>query len=431
MSSASATASRSPGFGSKAFSIAQRVGRSLMLPIAVLPAAAILLRLGQADLLGADGLGWIRIAEIVGNAGGVLFDNLPLIFAVGVAIGFARKADGSTAFAAVVGYLVFANVLKAFGPMVKVDPACTATTCAMQHSPPDVGVLGGIVIGITTALLWQRFHRTKLVPWLAFFGGRRFVPIVTAVSAILLGVAFGVAWPPIGDALARFATWLYDHGPIGAGIFGTANRSLIPVGLHHVLNSFLWFQAGDCTNAAGTTLHGDLTCFLNAKDRGPDVGIFMAGFFPIMMFALPAACFAMIHEAKTNQRKAAAGLLISAALTSFVTGITEPIEYAFLFVAPLLFAVHAVLTGVSMALAAAFGIRDGFGFSAGLIDYVLNYNIATKPLLIIAMGLVYAVVYYVLFRFLIRRFNLATPGREPEDSEPGAEGAEAGAGARV
>jgi PTS system N-acetylglucosamine-specific IIC component len=431
MSTASATAARSPGFGSKAFSIAQRVGRSLMLPIAVLPAAAILLRLGQADLLGTDGLGWTRIAEIIGNAGGVLFDNLPLIFAVGVAIGFAKKADGSTAFAAVVGYLVFQNVLKAFGPMVKVDPACTVATCATQHSPPNVGVLGGIVVGITTALLWQRFHRIKLVPWLAFFGGRRFVPIITAVSAILLGVAFGVIWPPIGDALARFATWLYNHGPIGAGIFGATNRALIPVGLHHVLNSFLWFQAGDCTNAAGTTLHGDLTCFLNAKNRGPDVGIFMAGFFPIMMFALPAACFAMIHEAKTNQRKAAAGLLISAALTSFVTGITEPIEYAFLFVAPLLFAVHAVLTGVSMALAAAFGIRDGFGFSAGLIDYVLNFNIATKPLLLLVIGAVYAAVYYFLFRFLIRRFNLATPGREPEDSTDSEVGTEVGARARV
>lgn len=437
MSSVSATAGSSgprSSMGSRAFSVAQRIGRSLMLPIAVLPAAAILLRLGQADLLGADGLGWTRIAEIVGNAGGVLFDNLPLIFAVGVAIGFAKKSDGSTAFAAVVGYLVFGNVLKAFGPMVKIDPACTAATCGMQHSPPNVGVLGGIVVGITAALLWQRFSRVKLVPWLAFFGGRRFVPIITAVAAIVLGVLFGVLWPPIGDALNRFATWLYAHGPIGAGLFGAVNRALIPVGLHHVLNSFLWFQAGDCTNGAGATLHGDLTCFLNAKNRGPDVGIFMAGFFPIMMFALPAACFAMIHEAKTDQRKAAAGLLISAALTSFVTGITEPIEYAFLFVAPLLFAVHAVLTGVSMALTAALGVRDGFGFSAGLIDYLLNFNIATKPLLILAIGAVYAAVYYFLFRFLIRKFNLATPGRESDEADAlGSVDADAGvtAGART
>lgn len=430
MTAVSATATGSPGIGGKAFSIAQRIGRSLMLPIAVLPAASILLRLGQADLLGADGLGWTRVAEIIGNAGGVLFDNLPLIFAVGVAIGFAKKADGSTAFAAVVGYLVFGNVLKAFGPMVKVDPACTAATCGTQHASPNVGVLGGIVVGITAALLWQRFHRIKLVPWLAFFGGRRFVPIITAVSALALGVLFGVIWPPIGDGLARFATWLYAHGPIGAGVFGVTNRALIPLGLHHVLNSFLWFQAGDCTNAAGAALHGDLTCFLNAKNRGPDVGIFMTGFFPIMMFALPAACLAMIHEAKTDQRKAAAGLLISAALTSFVTGITEPIEYAFLFVAPLLFAVHAVLTGVSMALTAALGLRDGFGFSAGLIDYVLNFNIATKPLLILVIGAVYAAVYYFLFRFLIRRFDLPTPGRErvEEDvAEMGLGGTEAGA----
>ena len=406
-----------PSRRGRAFSVLQKIGRSLMLPIAVLPAAAILLRLGQADLLGADGLGWTRVAEIVGNAGNALFTNLPMIFAVGVAIGFAKKSDGSTALAAVVGYLVFSNVLKAFGPTTLVDPACVGEACAMQRSSPDPKVFGGIVIGITAGMLWQRFHRLKLVPWLAFFGGRRFVPIITAVAAIGWGVVFGLVWPPLGALLSDFAAWLYASGPIGAGIFGAANRALIPMGLHHVLNSFVWFQAGDCTNAAGQALNGDLTCFFNAEDRAPNVGIFMTGFFPIMMFALPAACLAMIHEARTTERKATAGLLISAALTSLITGVTEPIEFSFMFLAPLLFALHAVLTGVSMALTAALGIRDGFGFSAGLIDYVLNFNIAEKPLLILPIGLAYAALYYVMFRVLIRRFDLPTPGRERTEED--------------
>jgi len=406
-----------PSRRGQAFSVLQKIGRSLMLPIAVLPAAAILLRLGQADLLGADGLGWTRVAEIVGNAGDALFTNLPMIFAVGVAIGFAKKSDGSTALAAVVGYLVFSNVLKAFGPMELVDPACVGEACAMARTSPDPKVFGGIVIGITAALLWQRFHRIKLVPWLAFFGGRRFVPIITAVAAIGWGVVFGLVWPPLGQLLSDFGNWLYATGPIGAGLFGATNRALIPMGLHHVLNSVVWFQVGDCTNAAGEALNGDLTCFFNAEDRGANVGIFMTGFFPIMMFALPAACLAMIHEARTTERKATAGLLISAALTSLITGVTEPIEFSFMFLAPMLYALHAVLTGVSMALTAALGIRDGFGFSAGLIDYVLNFNIAEKPLLILPIGVAYAALYYVMFRFLIRRFDLPTPGRERSEED--------------
>jgi PTS system N-acetylglucosamine-specific IIC component len=411
------TAEGSRRWGSGFFAILQRIGRSLMLPIAVLPAAALLLRLGQDDLLGADGLGWTRPAEVVGNAGAALFDNLPLLFAVGVAVGFARRADGSTAVAALVGYLVFSNVLEAFGPMVPVDPACQGAACELERDAPNVGVLGGIVIGLVAAVLWQRYYRTKLPPWLAFFGGRRFVPIITAFAALGIGIVFGIIWPPIGEALGNFAEWLYGLGPVGAGVYGAANRALIPIGMHHFLNSFIWFQAGECTNAAGEAFNGDLTCFFNAEPRGPDIGIFMAGFFPIMMFALPAAALAMVHEARTAERKAAAGLLLSAGLTSFVTGVTEPLEFAFLFVAPLLFAAHAVLTGLSMAITAALGVRDGFGFSAGLIDYLLNFNIATRPLLIIPIGLAYAVVYYFLFRMLIRRFDLATPGRERTEEE--------------
>ncbi len=213
MSTAAASTTGSPSLGSQTFLILQRIGRSLMTPIAVLPAAAILLRLGQADLLGKDGLGWSRVAEVVGNAGNALFANLALIFAIGVAYGFARKADGSTALAGLVGYLVFAEVLKAFGPLVKVDAACTGGACAMQRAAPDVGVFGGIIIGITAALLWQRYYRIKLVPWLAFFGGRRFVPILMALAGIAWGVFFGVLWPPIGDGLNNFANWLSTTAP--------------------------------------------------------------------------------------------------------------------------------------------------------------------------------------------------------------------------
>jgi len=392
----------------RALAVLQRVGRSLMMPIAVLPAAAILLRLGQDDMLGKDGLGehahWLlNVAAALGAAGGAVFDNLALIFAVGVAIGFARRADGSTALAALVGYLVFNGVYTALTK--------TETSKAVP------GVLGGITIGLTAAVLWQRYHRVKLVPWLAFFGGRRFVPIVMAVVGLLLGVLFRLVWPWVGDhVLTPIGDWSADNGAAGAGVYGVVNRALLPFGLHHVVNSLLWFTIGDCTNAAGAVQHGDLTCYFAGKDG---TGTFMAGFFPVMMFGLPAAAIAMWHEARPDRRTLIGGIMISAAITSLVTGVTEPIEFAFLFVAPLLFAVHALLTGVSLALAAALNVKIGFGFSAGLIDYLLNFGKSNthNPLLVIVIGAVYAVVYYLLFRFLIRRFNIMTPGREPDTDE--------------
>jgi N-acetylglucosamine PTS system EIICBA or EIICB component len=403
-----ATASAPTRTGS-AFAVLQRIGRSLMMPIAVLPAAAILLRLGQADLLGADGLAkygglrWLtNVAAAMAAAGGAVFDNLPLLFALGVAIGFARRADGSTALAAVVGYLTFNGVY-------------TSLTKELDTSAVP-GVLGGITIGLTAAILWQRYHRVRLVPWLAFFGGRRFVPILMAVAGLLIGVLFRLVWPWVGDhVLTPVGTWSADNGAIGAGIYGVVNRALLPFGLHHVINSLVWFSIGDCTNAAGQVQHGDLTCYFAGKDG---TGTFMAGFFPVMMFGLPAAALAMWHEARPERRKVIGGIMAAAAVTSLVTGVTEPIEFSFLFVAPALFAVHAVLTGVSMSIAALLNIKIGFGFSAGLIDYLLNFGKANthNPLLILPIGIVYAVVYYTLFRFLIRRFNLMTPGRE-EDQE--------------
>ncbi|MFB7292868.1 PTS transporter subunit EIIC [Actinacidiphila glaucinigra] len=406
-----ATASAAPAAkkrGSGLFQGLQKVGRSLQLPIAVLPAAGILLRLGQPDVFGADGLGWDKVASVFATAGGAVFDNLPLLFCIGVAIGFAKKADGSTALAALVGFLVYSNVLKAF-PVTEAKVQAGADIAATYNNP---GVLGGIIMGLLSAVLWQRYHRKRLVDWLGFFNGRRLVPIIMAFVGVLVGVFFGLVWEPIGEGISNFGEWMTDLGSFGAALFGLINRGLIPVGMHQFVNSVAWFQLGDFTNSAGTVVHGDLTRFF-AGD--PQAGQFMTGFFPIMMFGLPAAALAIAHTARPERRKAVMGMMLSLALTSFVTGVTEPIEFSFMFIAPLLYAIHAVLTAVSMAVTWAFGVHTGFTFSAGAIDYALNWNLSTKPWLIIPIGLVFSVIYYVVFRFAITKFNLPTPGREPEE----------------
>jgi len=400
----------------------QKMGRSLQLPIAVLPAAGILNRLGQPDVFGDDGLGWTNVSKVMGGAGGALLDGslgLPLLFCIGVAIGMAKKADGSTALAAVAGFLVYYNVLRQFpkdcagGAKVVAGIGCQAsdgTVTAFTYQNP--GVFGGIVTGLLAAFFWARFHRTKLVDWLGFFNGRRLVPIIMAFVAIAFAALCLWVWPPIGDGLEHFSDWLNGVGAWGAGIFGVANRALLVVGLHQFLNVPIWFQFGSYTKPDGTVVHGDINMFL-AGD--PNAGQFTSGFFPIMMFALPAAALAITHCARPVRRKEIGGLMLSVALTSLVTGITEPIEYSFLFVAPLLYAIHALLTGVSMAVTWGLGVHDGFSFSAGLIDYVINWNLATKPWAIVPIGLCFAAVYYVVFRFAITRFDLRTPGREPEE----------------
>ncbi|WP_138759306.1 PTS transporter subunit EIIC [Modestobacter altitudinis] len=380
----------------------QRLGRSLMLPIAALPAAGLLLRLGQDDLLGS--IGWLSdVAAVFAGAGGAIFDNLPLIFAVGIAIGWAKKADGSTALAAVVGYVVLQGVFEAMSPII-----LGAAAEGEEQELIDFGVLGGIVTGLIAAVLWQRFYRIKLPTYLAFFGGRRFVPIITAVTMMVVGVLLSFVYSAFDTGLTNLGEAVDANTVVGGGIFGTVNRLLIPLGLHHILNSVVWFVLGDYNGATG-----DLNRFFEGD---PTAGTFMTGFFPIMMFALPAAAIAIWHEARPEQRTVVGGIMLSTALTAFLTGITEPLEFSFLFVAWPLYVVHALLTGTSMALTNALGIHDGFTFSAGAIDYLLNFGQATKPLLIIPIGLAYAVVYYVLFRFVIRRWNLKTPGRE-EDAE--------------
>ena len=388
----------------------QKFGRSLMLPIAALPVAALLLRLGQPDLLGEDGLGWVDVAAVIGAAGNALFANLPLLFAVGIAIGMARKADGSTALAAVVGYLVFKGVGDAMSPVILGTPSGDA-----EQELINYGVLGGIVSGLIAAWLWQRYHRISLPPYLAFFGGRRFVPIITAFAMLVVSVLMSFVYPAFDAAITGLGEWVTDNAVLGGFVYGTLNRLLIPLGLHHILNNPPWFIFGEYSSG-GETYNGDIARVL-AGD--PTAGAFITGFFPIMMFALPAAALAIWHEARPQNKKLVGGIMLSAALTAFLTGVTEPLEFAFMFVAFPLYVIHAFLTGTSMALVNAIGIKDGFGFSAGLFDYVLNFNIATQPLLLIPIGLGYAAIYYFLFRFVIRKWNLKTPGRE-DDDESGA-----------
>ncbi|NGN66793.1 PTS transporter subunit EIIC [Streptomyces sp. A7024] len=401
MSTATPAAAAKKGGGSGFMAKAQRLGRSLMLPIATLPAAALLTRLGADDMLGKESLPDFlnRIAQFMQAGGNALLSNMAFLFAVGIAIGYAKKSDGSTALAAVVGYLVFKDVLATFHD-------------SNTDAPVDAGVLGGVIIGLVTALLYQRFHRTKLPDWLGFFGGRRLVPILASFAGLLIAIVMGYIWPVLGTGLHNFGEWLVGSGAVGAGIFGAVNRGLIPIGMHHLLNSFPWFQAGSFEKADGSVVHGDIARFL-AGD--PTAGQFMTGFFPIMMFGLPAACLAIYHCARPERRKVVGGMMFSIALTAFITGVTEPIEFTFMFIAPVLYAIHAVLTGISMALTWALGMKDGFGFSAGAIDFVLNLGIASNPWGLALVGLCFSVVYYFVFRFAITKFNLPTPGRESDE----------------
>ncbi|GAB2770368.1 PTS transporter subunit EIIC [Amycolatopsis magusensis] len=382
----------------------QRFGRSLMLPIATLPAAGLLLRLGQDDLLGKDGLGWNKVAAVLSAAGGGLLDWLPLLFAVGIAVGFARKGDGSTGVAAVVGFVVFNKVVQVFAPINEMEGFKEGWFLAPVKWP--YSVLSGVIVGLVTAVLWQRFHRIKLPTYLAFFGGRRFVPIINSLVLLLLGVVFGLIFPVIDAGMQNLGEAVTSSDVVGGGIYGLLNRLLIPIGLHQLINVPVWFIFDG----------GDLTKFL---DGDPTAGAFMTGFFPIFMFALPAAALAIARTAKPSQKKVVTGVMAAAAFTSFLTGVTEPIEFAFMFVAWPLYLIHAVLTGISLALVNALDIHLGFSFSAGAIDFVLNSShpaASSNVLLLIPIGLVYALIYYFLFRFVIIKWNLRTPGREEDDS---------------
>lgn len=369
----------------------QKLGKALMTPVAVLPAAALMLRLGAPDVLN---LTWMF------QAGDAIFGNLALIFAVGIAVGLAKENNGVAGLAALVGYFVLTKVAVSFDKSI------------------NMGVLAGFFSGITAGYLYNKYNDVRLPDFLGFFSGRRFVPIIMSFYMLVTGVLAGYIWPMLQHGLNAFGNFITSSGPVGAGIFGLFNRALIPFGLHHVLNSLTWFQFGTFTTEAGKVVTGDLPRFF-AQD--PSAGMFMTGFFPIMMFGLPAACLAMITAARPEKRKAVTGMLMGLAFTSFLTGITEPIEFTFLFLAPALYAVHAVLTGFALFLTTSLGMKCGFGFSAGAIDWVLSRGIATKPYELLLVGLAFAVVYYVIFLAVIKKFNLPTPGREEDVAEESVE----------
>ena len=327
------------------FSKLQAVGKALMLPVAVLPAAALLLRLGAPDVFDIP---------FITQAGGAVFNNLALI-------------------------------------------------------------LAGVIVGIISGILYNKFYNIKLPEFLGFFSGRRFVPIVTAATFVVLALIFGIIWGPIQNFIHSIGEWIVGAGAAGAFVYGVLNRLLIPVGLHHILNSLVWFVFGSYTNPeTGVTATGDLNRFF-AGD--PTAGVFMAGFYFIFMFGVPAIALAMYSAAKPENKSKVAGMMFSIAFTAFLTGITEPVEFTFMFLAPVLYAFHAVMTGIALAVANMFGILHGFGFSAGLIDYVLNYGLATKPILIIPIGLVFGIIYFIVFRWAIVHFDLPTPGRFENESD--------------
>jgi PTS system N-acetylglucosamine-specific IIC component len=378
-----------------------------MMPIAVLPAAALLLRLGEY-FQQVSWLEWGTDIWMVMQAGGQgVFDNLPLLFAIGVAIGFTEGA-GAAGLAAGVGYVVLAGI-NSITIVQEVEGGEPVTA--------NMGVLGGVIIGLIAAALYHRYKDIRLPDYLAFFGGRRFVPIVTAMAAMLVGLLAFFVWPPIGRAIDDFGNWIVGAGAFGVFVYGIANRALLPIGLHHIINALVWFQFGTYTPEGGEAVRGDLTRFF-AGD--PDAGIFMAGWYFIMMFGLPAAAFAMYRAARPENKKSSGAMMFSSGFTSFLTGITEPIEFSFLFLAPVLYAVHAVLCGIALVVAEGLDILVGFGFSAGLIDYLLAYGESTNPLLVWPIGLVFAVIYFFLFSTAIRVWDLTTPGREPPDEDEGA-----------
>lgn len=382
----------------------QPLGRALMLPIAVLPAAALLLRLGQPDLLNLP---------FVAAAGNAIFANLGVLFALGVAVGLAKENHGAAGLAGLVGYLIATEGVKVLiavpptiGQGMAKDAADAAVAAWKTKELSRLSVPIGIISGLIAGWLYNRYKDIKLPTYLAFFAGRRFVPIAAGFAALVVAAVFGYAWPVLTHGMDVLSAAVLGSGRIGLFAYGVLNRLLIVTGLHHIINNMAWFLIG---NYHGTT--GDLNRFF-AGD--PSAGAFMSGFFPVMMFGLPAACLAMYTTAKTERKKATAGLLMSLALTSFLTGVTEPIEFSFMFLAPALFAVHAVLTGLAMVTMDVLNVKLGFGFSAGLFDYVLNLNKSTNPFMLLPVGLAYAALYYVLFRWTIVKLDLATPGREAE-----------------
>jgi len=412
----------------KSFGILQQVGKALMLPVALLPAAGILLAVGnmfqnEAFLKLAPALNahWFQaFAKVMEQSGDIVFGNLALLFAVGVAIGLA-DGEGVAGLAAIVGFLIMNKTL---GLVAGVTSAMVGTNPAYASvlgiPSLQTGVFGGIIVGIIAAQIYKKYYNIELPSYLGFFAGKRFVPIVMAAVAIVLGIAMNWIWPPIQTGLNTFSHSMIDANPsLSAFVFGVIERALIPFGLHHIFYNPFWYQFGEYVNKAGQLVNGDQKIFFAQLKDGVQftAGTFMTGKFPFMMFGLPAAALAIYHEAKPEKKKIVAGIMASAALTSFLTGITEPIEFSFLFVAPVLFGIHCIFAGLSFMIMQILNVKIGMTFSGGVIDYTLFGIIPNRTAwwLVIPVGLAFAAIYYFGFRFAIRKWNLMTPGREKDD----------------
>jgi PTS system glucose-specific IIC component len=391
------------------FGSLQQVGKALMLPVSVLPVAGILLGVGAAkfSVLPAT------LSSVMEQAGGAVFGNMALLFAIGVALGF-TKNDGVAGLAAAVGYFILTKTVTVVAPLLAgLDPTA-ADFAAQAENVSNVGVLGGVIAGGIAAYMFNRFYRIQLPEYLGFFAGKRFVPLSTGIVAIAAGVVLAFVWPPIGGAIKAFSHWAaYQNPALAFGIYGVVERSLIPFGLHHIWNAPFFFEVGEYTNATGQVFHGEIARYI-AGD--PTAGN-LAGGYMFKMYGLPAAAIAMWHTAKPENRAKIGGIMVSAALTSFLTGITEPIEFAFLFVAPVLYAIHALLAGSAFVVTILLGMKHGTTFSHGLIDYMVLFSQSTKGLMFPVLGLVYAAIYYTVFRVAIVALNLKTPGREDEAAE--------------
>lgn len=395
----------------------QNLGRSLMLPVAVLPAAALLMGIGNwiLNLFNENSV----IGNYLTSGGLAILDNLGILFAVGVAIGMSKEQDGAAGLSGLVAWLVATTVLSVSGVAGLQGIEEGAVNAAFENTE---NVFIGILSGIVASIMYNRFSQVRLPDALAFFSGKRLVPIMSAAAMMVVSAALFFVWPIVYSALVSFGQAIINLDAIGAGLYGFFNRLLIPTGLHHALNSVFWFDV------AGIN---DIANFWASEGEKGITGRYQAGFYPIMMFGLPAAALAMYHTAKTKRKKQAASLLMAAAFASFFTGVTEALEFSFMFLAPVLYVVHAVLTGLSLFIAAMFEWTAGFSFSAGLVDYTLSLGvpIANQPYMLLLQGLVFAVIYYFLFRFLIVKLDLKTPGRE--EGEPEGEAAEEGVSVKL
>ena len=400
-----------------ALALLQKTGKSLMLPVSVLPVAGLLLGIGSAHFTWLPPL----VSDVMAQSGGAIFGNLALIFAIGVALGVTQN-DGVAALAAVVGYAVLLATMGVMAAVFGYKP-----TAIMGIQSIETGVFGGIVVGSIAGWLFNKYFRIQLPPYLGFFAGKRFVPIVTALACIVAGVILSIIWPPIGRAIDTFSRWAAAGNPgVAFALYGVVERALLPFGLHHIWNVPFFFEVGQYLDpTTGTVIRGEIHRY-TAGD--PTAGN-MAGGYLFKMWGLPAAAIAIWHSARPENRAKVGGIMISAALTSFLTGITEPIEFSFLFVAPLLYALHAVLAAVAYFVCIELGIKHGMTFSHGFIDFVVLFNRSTHALWFFVIGPLWALMYYGLFRYVIRRFDLKTPGRELEadtDAAPAAAGVSGG-----